>query len=446
MQVKIYSLQKQKIRMIDLFKIKTGMILFIGFIFINNLHAQPVKSLINTSHLDHLYQKINADGKEMGIIHIYADYPDYNYVEAKGEGIACVDDAARALVFYIKYYDATKNECVLKKIKMLTNFLIYMQAENGFFYNFIWKDFTKDTTYKTSVAEPNWWTWRAIWALGESQKFFSKNDKIISDHIKPVLNKAVNVTLDWLKQNDSDSTSNFSGFNLPKWLPYGTAADQAAIIVKGLLVYYQLNKDEKVKNEIIHLCDGIIGMQAGDKNNFPYYAFLSWENTWHMWGNSQADALIETGKTLNKQEYILKAEKEIQNFYPCLMKRNYLNNFSVKKIEGKNIMTDSAEFSQIAYGIRPMVLACLGAYSVEHKKKYSETAGKIAAWLLGKNISGKQMYNPKTGVCFDGIISSTEINKNSGAESTIEALLTILSIEKIPSIKKMLMKYYHKHY
>ncbi len=430
--------------MLNLLKIKISMLILFGFIFINNLNAQTVTSLVNTSHLDHLYQKITVNGKEMGIIHIYADYPDYNYVEAKGEGIACVDDAARALVFYIKYYDETKIKTVLEKIKMLTNFLIYMQAENGFFYNFIWKDFTKDTTYKTSVAEPNWWTWRAIWALGESQKFFSKNDKRISEQIKPVLNKTVNVTLNWLKQNHSDSTSNFSGFNLPTWLPYGTAADQAAILVKGFLVYYQLNKDEKVKNEIVHLCDGIIGMQCGDKNNFPYYAFLSWENTWHMWGNSQADALIEAGKILHKHEYIMKAKKEIKYFYPYMMKRNYLNNFSLKKIDGKNLMTDSAEFSQIAYGIRPMVLACVGAYKVEHEKFYSETAGEIAAWLLGKNISGKQMYNPKTGVCFDGIISSTEINKNSGAESTIEALLTLLSAEKIPSIKKMLMKYYHK--
>ncbi len=427
-------------------KFHLSIIIALTFLISANAQVKKSFSLINTSHLDHLYQKINVDGKKMGIIHIYSDFPDYKYVEAKGEGIACVDDAARALVFYMKYNDETDDETVLEKIKMLTNFLIYMQSDNGFFNNFIWKDYTRDTTYKTSVAEPNWWTWRAIWALSESQKFFSRRNREISDQIKPTLSKAVNVTFNWLKKNNSDSASNFSGFNLPTWLPYGTASDQAAILVKGLLVYYELNKDLKIKDEIINLCNGIVGMQAGDKNNFPYYAFLSWQNTWHMWGNSQADALIEAGKILHKQNYIQSAEKEIKYFYPYLMKRNYFNNFIIERTAGKITMTDSAKFSQIAYGIRPMVFACIGAYNFGHKKVYAETAGKIAAWLLGRNIIGKPIYNPKTGMCFDGIISVLEINKNSGAESTIEALLTLISIEKNPVIKKILMNYYNKNY
>ncbi len=42
------------------------------------------------------------------------------------------------------------------------------------------------------------------------------------------------------------------------------------------------------------------------------------------------------------------------------------------------------------------------------------------------------MYFPKTGICYDGINSKEEINKNSGAESTIEALLSLLEISKNP--------------
>ena len=40
------------------------------------------------------------------------------------------------------------------------------------------------------------------------------------------------------------------------------------------------------------------------------------------------------------------------------------------------------------------------------------------------------MYNPSTGVCFDGITGLNEVNKNSGAESTLEMLLMLLEIEK----------------
>ena len=410
-----------------------------------SIKAQNEKniSLVNTSHLDYLFQKIKAGNKEMGIVHIYADYPDFKYVEAKGEGIACVDDAARADVFYIKYYSLKRNPDVLEKIRMLTNFLLYMQSKNGFFYNFIWKDYTIDTTYKTSVAEPNWWTWRAIWALAEAQNLFLKIDKNYSDLIKPQLNKAVQVTIEWLNKNKSDSTANFGGYNLPTWLPYQTAADQSAILVKGFCEYYKLNNSKVVRNEIEKLCNGIMNMQAGNKHVVPHYAFLSWENTWHMWGNSQADALLQAGNLLEKSSYIKSAIKEINYFYPYLMKENYINNFSVVKSKDQVLMKDMNQFSQIAYGIRPMVMACISAFNIKHNSSFAKFAGEIGTWFFGKNPAEQLMYNPKTGICYDGIVSKDELNKNSGAESTIEALLSMLEIEQNPIAKKELMKYYN---
>jgi hypothetical protein len=412
--------------------------LIIGIIS-GNANAQQ-QSLVNTSHLDHLYEDIKVNGKDIGIIHIYADYPEYHYVEASGEGIACVDDVARALIFYIRYYNITKNKSSLIKIQRLNNFLIYMQADNGFFYNFIWKDYTRDTTYKTSIAEANWWSWRAIWALAEAVKFYSKQNKEELNLIKPVLEKGINSTMAWLSKNNSDSTSSFGGFKLPSWLPSGTASDQAAIIINALSIYYGLNRKPAVKKEIEHLCDGIMKMQQGNKGNFPYYAFLSWQNTWHMWGNSQSDALINAGKLLNKPVYTECALKEIKYFYPFLISTQYLNNFSIEKRLGRIVTIDNAKFSQIAYGISPIVFACLSAGDTSSAK----TAGEAAAWLLGKNILGQVVYNPETGICFDGINNEKEINKNSGAESTIEALLTLLAVEQNPTAKKALLEFYNR--
>lgn len=416
--------------------------LFAALLILANADAQRkgVQSLVNPSHLNHLYEDINVNGREMGIIHIYADYPDYNYVEASGEGISCVDDVARALVFYIRYYDAAKDKSVLNKIKRLSNFIVYMQADNGFFYNFIWKDYTRDTTYRTSVAEPSWWTWRAIWALAEAQKFYKKYDIKEFKAIKPVLDKGVSATISWLDNNKAPAES-YGGFNLPAILPSGTASDQAAVIVKAFCLYYESDKKPAIKKEIERLCESIMQMQAGDANNFPYYAFLSWQNTWHMWGNSQSDALICAGKALNKQEYINSAKKEIKNFYPYLIKNNYLSNFTIEKHSGLIALKDSSKFSQIAYGIRPVVLACLGLGDAASSK----LAGEAAAWFFGRNVLGKAAYNPKTGVCFDGINNAEEFNKNSGAESTIESLLALIAVEQNPVAKKTLMNYYINH-
>ena len=42
------------------------------------------------------------------------------------------------------------------------------------------------------------------------------------------------------------------------------------------------------------------------------------------------------------------------------------------------------------------------------------------------------MYDPKTGRGYDGIINKNKINKNAGAESTIETLATLVEIENNP--------------
>ena len=60
-------------------------------------------------------------------------------------------------------------------------------------------------------------------------------------------------------------------------------------------------------------------MQLGDKEQFPYGAFLSWENLWHAYGNSQSYALLKAGQSLGDPSYIEKALKEINNFYRGVM-------------------------------------------------------------------------------------------------------------------------------
>jgi hypothetical protein len=423
--------------------LKLFALLLFGLFCANNSFPQS-KSLINTAHLDHLYQEIEVNNVSMGIVHIYADYPDYKYVEAEGEGIACVDDAARAEVFYIKYYELHKNKSVLKKIKNLTNFLLYMQTKSGFFSNFIWNDYTIDSTYKTSVAGPNWWTWRAMWALTEAENLFiSTHDQQYVNKIKPHLMSAFDATHNWLIKNYSNSTKNYDGYELPIGLPFQNAADQSAVLVKAFCAMYSVDKNPKVKSDIEYLCNGIMKMQAGSKDEIPYCAFLSWENTWHEWGNSQADALLEAGNLLKQKKYVNSAVKEIKYFYPFLISKDYYNNFIVKKKNGTAFFSDTTKFSQIAYGLRPMVWASIKAYEITRNKSYAKLAGEIGCWLFGKNPAQKQMYNPDNGVCFDGIISKDEINNNSGAESTIESLLSLIKIENNSISRKIVQSYYN---
>lgn len=50
-------------------------------------------------------------------------------------------------------------------------------------------------------------------------------------------------------------------------------------------------------------------------------------------------------------------------------------------------------------------------------------------WLFGNNPAGAPVYDVKNGRGYDGIGFEKQINLNSVAESTIEALSTLLEIE-----------------
>lgn len=426
----------------------SSLVLAVSFLLFSagtSLAQNSAVTLINPAHLNHLYQDINVNGKVLGIVHIYADYPDYNYVEAKGEGIACVDDAARAGIFYIGYYKDAPSEELISKIKHIANFVLYMQAKNGFFYNFIWKDYTIDSTYKTSIAHPDWWSWRAIWFLTEAHNFLLKHDSAFAKTLEAPITRSVNTAEEWLIPYFKNTTSDFGGLTLPDFLPYNNAADQAAILAIGLTNYYKYSPSDKLEKIIEKLCEGITYMQAGSETEPPHFAFLSWRNTWHEWGNSQAYALMKAAKLFHKPQYVWSAIKEVKYFYPYLLKRKNINSFEIEKINKSNKMVKEEQFAQIAYGIRPMVWAALNAYQITKEKKYAETAAELACWLLGKNVAGIKMYHPETGVCFDGIISPSEVNKNSGAESTIESLLTLQRIEQYPAAANIVREYYNKH-
>ena len=415
----------------------------VSFILLSVAFVFPQKSLVNTAHLDHLYQKIKINNNSLGIIHIYAEAPDYKWTDASGEGIACIDDAARAAVLYMNYFNQTHDRKCLPKIKNLINFQLYMQATSGFFYNFIWKDYSIDTAYRTSIAEPNWWSWRALWALVEAQKFYIKTNPRFSLEIKNHIVTTIDALDLWLTKGDKKVV--YYGYELPAWLPFESASDQAAVIIKSLSSYYENNKLEKVKSIIEHLCNGILKMQKGDETNPPYYAFLSWQNGWHAWGNSQADALIDAGRVLNKKEYIYAAINEIKHFYQWLIGKGFYTEFHVVKDE-KDVssFSDTTKFSQIAYGIRPIVFSCMNAYDYLHDSLFLNTAIIAAKWFFKNNPADALMYDPQTGRGYDGVIAYGKINNNSGAESTIESLFSILRLEKDKTAKKMLLNMYNK--
>lgn len=411
------------------------------FILIHACSDKP-QTLINTAHLNRLYEEISFKGRPSAIVHIYADYPEYEWTDAAGEGVSCVDDVARAAVFYLRHHQNFQDQPSLNKTKRLLNFLLGMQAENGYFYNFIDENMMINSVRENSLPVGQWWSWRALWALGEAYPFYHRSDPSFAGQLDKSIQRLLAATKPIVRSYPQ--TEMIDGMKFPTYLPQKMAADQTAELLSGLIPYFQATQDSLAGRLIRVFCDGMMMMQGGDSTEFPFGAFLGWVNEWHFYGNSQADVLFQAGALLKEPRYYQAALREVDSFYPYLMKQNYLRSFRLKYEQGKIFAVEMKHFEQIAYGIRPMVMACLQAYQATGNQEYAQRAGEIACWLFGKNIVGKSLYDPATGRCFDGVDNEEKINFNSGAESTIEALLALLAVEQNMISRQFVHDYYRK--
>jgi len=408
-------------------------------------NSQPVQpkdtSLVNTSHLDYLYIPITfSTGTKAAGIFIYSEAPDYHLVGDVDEGFTCVDDVARAAQVYLRSKKFSSDTTVQSKAFNLIRFILEMQADNGYFYNFLFPDNSINKNGITSVNNPEWWSWRALYTLTEASPIVKTKDTELSGKIDMAVNKLVSrIKTDLI--NSPQTTKVVSGITVPQWLPAGSGTDQAAILILGLIPYCQATNDAELTSYVRKLADGIALMQQEDATHFSYGCFLSWENTWHAYASDQAFSLLKAGIFLSETMYTTRAMAEIDNFYSWLLQNGMKSSFVASKSGNQVQLVSEKSYEQIAYGLRPMVFAAIEAYRLTNQQKYADMAGRLAAWFLGANDAGTNMYSLSTGRCYDGITSPGNVNRNAGAESTIEALLALQRVESYPAVKAALDKY-----
>ncbi|MCM3717757.1 hypothetical protein [Fictibacillus phosphorivorans] len=377
--------------------------------------AEKQNSLVNLEHLDFLNEEITLDGKEMLIIHIYSEYPDYEWVDDADEGIACVDDVARAAVVYLNHYEQTKDKTSLEKAKKALNFVMYMQADDGEFYNFIFDDYSINTDGPTSKKSFDWWAARAMWSIGHGYKIFSKTDPAYAKELK----ESFLLANDALQKKVNEKYGEYNivnGYKVPAWIGGFDAMSNALL---GLSEYYEVQKDPLVKDSMLKLGKGLSEYQFGSYTKYPFGAHLGWDGSptlWHAWGSGQSMALAKAGNLLNKKEWIESAKQEADQFFTHILATGMI----------KEMAPTPSKDEQIAYGVNMLTQAFTEIYHATKEKKYARYAGIAASWYTGNNDANFQMYDPETGRGYDGLNGVTgKVNLNSGAESTIEALMAI---------------------
>lgn len=387
-------------------------------------------SLVNFAHLHHLTERIAFAGDSVEIVHVYANYPTYTWVEAKEsgpEGIACVDDAARAAVLYLRHYETTHSAESITRARLLLKFVMHMQADDGQFYNFIFADRTINTTGQTSFKSFGWWAARGVWCMALGARVLKPVDSAFAAELARRVERTFPHIDSLLTRYDSVRV--VGGFRVPQWLLYESAADATSELLLGLNEYFASTHDPRVRRYIELLAEGLMIMQDGTAAIYPYGLHRSWQTMWHAWGNCQTQALAHAGDMLDDSAMIASAEREAIGWYSRLLIEGMLKEVDVSNPASRT------RFEQIAYGVRPMAVGLIRLYGATRKREYRIMAALAASWLFGNNALRRQMYDPDIGRCFDGLTDSATVNMNSGAESTIEALLTLVELERFPDTR-----------
>jgi hypothetical protein len=92
--------------------------------------------------------------------------------------------------------------------------------------------------------------------------------------------------------------------------------------------------------------------------------------------------------------------------------------------------SEPAMFDQQPVEAGAMVSACLEAYRTTADAYWMDEARRAYEWFLGRNELGLPLYDPRTGRCYDGL-HEDRVNRNSGAESTLAALLALIDMRTL---------------
>jgi hypothetical protein len=93
--------------------------------------------------------------------------------------------------------------------------------------------------------------------------------------------------------------------------------------------------------------------------------------------------------------------------------------------------------TQIAYGVDSRIQSLVAVADASRRTGFRHLAGVTAAWYFGANAAAIPAYDPATGRTIDGVAGDGTVNRNSGAESTIHGLLSMLVLDANPGVAEI---------
>jgi hypothetical protein len=353
-----------------------------------------------------------------------------------GQGAFNADDISRAAVVYLRHWRQFHDAASKTKAYELLRGLTYLQTVTGPNRGNVVLWMQSDGTLNPSAdpvelpdpsdSGPSYWMARTLWALGEGYAAFADDDPQFARFLRDRLRLSV----DAVQRQVLDSYGHYAVSDrrrVPSWLIIN-GADVTAEATLGLSAYLEAApRDAEVRQVLSRLLEGVAAMGTG-RSAWPYGAILPWAESrsmWHAWSSQMAAALARGSVVLDRPQLLTPALGDSVGFDTTLITAGGPDNAWYPT---------PIDRTQIAYGVDSRVQDLLATADVSRRPGLDSLAAMQASWFFGANRAGQAMYDPATGVTFDGLAADGTINRNSGAESTIHGLLTMLALDAHPAV------------
>ncbi len=295
---------------------------------------------------------------------IYADEVGEHFAaqESGVEGVACVDDAARALVLWSDLWARTHAPVARDWIDGLLAFCRWMQQDDGRFVNFVfdWNGVRNADGITSRADGASFWQARGARAMAKVWRVFG-DERARADYER--------------------ARASFD--------ERAVGADARSVQVLAALDAGDAPQD------ISRWCDDIAAQRAGDVLLDGHDASEP-----HLWGHIQEGVLATAGVALARPELIDIARRSADAYVLPIIQ----GGFALPTVQ--------------PYGAASVAFGMARLAEVTGEARYAAAARDARAWFDGRNPSRRAVYDRVAGRVADGV-DGTELNPHSGAESNV---------------------------
>lgn len=306
-----------------------------------------------------------------------------------------LDDSARALMALCQASVEAKRVDGNKYIKGYLDFIRFCQQPEGYFLNYVNKEYLFTAQNKEVLLEDS--NGRAICTLGFFLSYASHFPAAWKEEAEEVLHKYY-----------------------PQILRIESPRSMA-FVIKGLYYYNKVAPSSGISQLIKLLADKLAACYRSSAiGEWRWFeAYLTYDNS------LLSEAMLLAHSVVNKEEY-----KQIaRESFDFLLTKTFVGD-RVRVISNQGWLQKGQEAH--AYGEQPVdvagvILALSQFHRVFGNEDYSMKRSQAFNWFLGDNHLHQILYNPVTGGCYDGL-EENNINLNQGAESTVCYLMARLAM------------------